>query len=563
LISCRNLLIYLEPVLQKQVLPTLHYALKPSGVLWLGSSETASVASHLFAPEDKKHRFYSKKPAAAHLRFRSARGDAARDRADSGQKRNHMGEQLLTERDAEKEADRIILARYSPASVLVSSEMEILQFRGSTGAYLEAPSGKATLNLLKMAREGLMLPLRAAIQKAKKDDATVRKEDVRVNYGGEFRQVNLEVVPIKGLAANERSFLVLFEPATLEPGAPATRKAKTTTKRQTEDRQVARLQEELAATREYLQSLVEQHEAANEELQSSSEEIQSANEELQSINDELHNLHANANIPMLFLDRDLRIRRFTPQAEKVLNLIAADLERPVGDTGEGISADFLPYVFARFRQADGTTTRQHGGLGLGLAIVRHLVEAHGGQVRAASEGAGQGATFTVTLPLAGRRREGETEGGRDFSSPFSPFSPSLRPSVPPPSVPAGLRVLVVDDDRDSRELLRLALTEEGAEVRTAASAAEALDIFNQWEQWRPDVLVSDIGMPGEDGYELMRQVRALPAERGGQAPAVALTGYVRPEDQKRALAAGYQMFVPKPVEMDKLVTAIARLAATG
>ncbi|MGH9902193.1 MAG: CheR family methyltransferase, partial [Pyrinomonadaceae bacterium] len=212
LISCRNLLIYLEPVLQKQVLPTLHYALKPEGILWLGSSETVGSSSDLFAPEDKKHKFYSKKPATARPRLRPARGDAARQSAVSGRQMNGVSEQPRGEQDAQKEADRILLARYSPAGVLVNAEMEILQFRGSTGAYLEPPSGKATLNLLKMAREGLMLPLRVAIQKAKKDDKTIRKEGARVNYDGEFRQVNLEVIPIKGLAAHERSYLVLFEP---------------------------------------------------------------------------------------------------------------------------------------------------------------------------------------------------------------------------------------------------------------------------------------------------------------------------------------------------------------
>jgi PAS domain S-box-containing protein len=216
----------------------------------------------------------------------------------------------------------------------------------------------------------------------------------------------------------------------------------------------------------------------------------------------------------------------------------------VRDTGEGINADFLPYVFNRFQQADGTTTRKHGGLGLGLAIVRHLVEAHGGQVSAASEGAGQGATFTVTLPLMALRN---VDFGLRNEEEVDEQSAIL----------TGLRVLVVDDELDARELLRWALTQDGAEVRTVTSAAEALDILSQWQ---PEVLVSDIGMPGEDGYKLIRQVRALPADRGGQVPAVALTGYARLEDQRRALAAGYQIFVPKPVELDELASEIARLA---
>jgi two-component system CheB/CheR fusion protein len=279
-------------------------------VLWLGSSETVGAASDLFAAEDKKHRFYLKKTGSSRLHFHTAPG-APRDRADFGQKANRVTEpSIVGGHDASKEADRILLARYTPASVLINTELEILQFRGSTGAYLELPAGKATLNLLKMAREGLMLPLRAAIQKAKKNDAAIKKEGVRVNYDGAFRQVNLEVVPIKGLAANEQCFLVLFEhasaasasvpPAVGEKnrGTKKKRTASGTTALQEKDRQVARLQEELVATREYMQSLVEQQEAANEELQSSSEEIQSSNEELQSINEELETPRKSLNRAM-------------------------------------------------------------------------------------------------------------------------------------------------------------------------------------------------------------------------------------------------------------------------
>ncbi|CAN5757449.1 hypothetical protein BH18ACI4_BH18ACI4_17640 [soil metagenome] len=386
LISCRNLLIYLEPVLQKRVLPALHYALNPTGILWLGTSETAGSASDLFTPEDKKHRFYSKKPTAARMHFQSASGDAAPARARAGKTTNYVGEQIRRGQDTEKEADRLLLARYSPASVLINAEMDILQFRGSTAAYFESPSGKPTLNILKMAREGLMLPLRAAIQTAKKADATIRKEGARVHYDGEFRRVNLEVIPIKGLAANERSFLVLFEPAaqeasSLKPGAPEIRKAKGTTKEETEDPQVARLQQELAATREYMHSLIEQHEAANEELQSANEENQSSNEELQSINEEMEtakeelesgneelatlndelqnrileltilnddqsNLFGSVNLPVVMLGSDLRIRRFTPQAEKVLSLIQTDVGRPIGDIKPNINVPDLEELIA-------------------------------------------------------------------------------------------------------------------------------------------------------------------------------------------------------------------------
>lgn len=172
LISCRNLLIYLEPVLQKQLLPTLHYALKSTGFLWLGSSETISLAYDLFTPEDKKHRFYSKKTSVARLNIKSVAGNEAHQKAAAGEQTNYLSIRLRSEQDAQREAERILLARYSPAGVLINAELEILQFRGATGAYLEPSAGKATLNLLKMAREGLMLPLRSALQQAKKDDTT-------------------------------------------------------------------------------------------------------------------------------------------------------------------------------------------------------------------------------------------------------------------------------------------------------------------------------------------------------------------------------------------------------
>jgi len=1078
LISCRNLLIYLEPVLQKHVLPILHYALKPTGVLWLGSSETPGSSSDLFAPEDRKHRFYHKKPASARVQFHSAPASAARK--GPGQKTNYLNEQLRTEHDAQKEADRILLMRFSPAGVVINAEMEILQFRGSTGAYLEPPVGKATLNLLKMAREGLMLPLRAAIQKAKKDDLTIRKEDVRVNYNGDSREITLEVIPIKDLTATERCFLVLFEPVAeinrhkrlagrQKAEAPS---GKGTDKQQTEIVQAARLQEELSVTREYMQSLIEQHEATNEELQSANEEIQSSNEELQSINeeletakeelesgneelttlnDELHNrnqelatlnddlsnLFGTVNLPILMLGRDLRIRRFTPQAEKVLSLIATDVGRPVSDfqrninvpdleelivevidtvsvrerevqdrnghwylmqvrpyrslnkidgavvvlvdiddlknysqaivetireplivlderlqvrtanqafyqkfqvtpeqtenkfiydlgnsqwnipalrrlledllpqnnqfqdfevehefdqighrtmllnarrlelkggrsqlillaiediteskqtqelresearyealvkasaqivwttdaggagledspswreftgqtyeqwkgfgwldalhpedrervskqwrrtlaertpmemecrvrhssgdwrwtmvrvvpvlnsdgsvrewigsntditelkradeeredllarehqarheaetanrvkdeflatishelrtplnaimgwteilvrgqvdeetasrglktiarnakaqtqlisdlldvsriisgqlrfessvvelapvmeaavdsvrpaaeaksielrlqvdplagmvwgdaarlqqivsnlltnavkytsnnglvevglkredtglviritdTGKGISSDFLPYIFDRFRQADSASTREYSGLGLGLAIVRHLVDAHGGSVRAASDGVGQGASFTVILPsLEGRKDAVET---RRVTS-----GELLADQISSSQALKGLAVLLVDDEPDTRELLTFALRQRGAEVRAAANVRAALKILSQWQ---PDVLVSDIGMPGEDGYELMRKVRAREPERGGRIPALAVTGYAGTEDAERALEAGYETHMAKPVVLSELVARVASLA---
>jgi CheY-like chemotaxis protein len=211
----------------------------------------------------------------------------------------------------------------------------------------------------------------------------------------------------------------------------------------------------------------------------------------------------------------------------------------------------LPYVFDRFRQADQSTTRAQGGLGLGLSIVRHLVELHGGEVSAHSEGEGRGATFTVRLPLTQARSEGfrKTAGGAD-AEPHAASDPRS-------DVLGGVRVLVVDDEPDARALLAALLGRRGARVVTASSAAEALPAV---AALRPDVLVSDIGMGGEDGYELIRRVRALPAGEGGRTPALALTAYARAEDRARALAAGFQAHLAKPIEPAELAAAVASLA---
>jgi PAS domain S-box-containing protein len=246
--------------------------------------------------------------------------------------------------------------------------------------------------------------------------------------------------------------------------------------------------------------------------------------------------------------------KFTPRGGSVeVRLEHADshVEIAVADTGAGIDAGFLPHVFERFRQADQRTTRQQGGLGLGLAIVRHLVELHGGTVRADSGGEGAGATFTVTLPLAAqpRRREAEERP-----------HPAARDTLPAHDCPErldGLRVLVVDDEQDARELLAAGLGQCGAEVVTASSAPEALGAL---AGGKFDALISDIGMPGEDGYELIRRVRALPADAGGGIPAVALTAYARTEDRLSAMRAGFEMHVSKPVELKELIVVIANLA---
>jgi signal transduction histidine kinase/ActR/RegA family two-component response regulator len=247
--------------------------------------------------------------------------------------------------------------------------------------------------------------------------------------------------------------------------------------------------------------------------------------------------------------------KFTPKKGRVqvrLERVDSHVEIIVADTGNGIAPEFLPHVFDRFRQADQATTRVHGGLGLGLSIVRQLVELHGGSVGVESKGEGQGTTFTVSLPLLPMRVEPASNLLR-----VHPTARSGAVALACPPELDGLRVLVVDDEPDTRELLLAVLISCGAEVVPAASAGEALDRIVQ-EQF--DVLITDIGMPEEDGYSLIEQVRRLPADRGGAVPAAALTAYARTEDKVRALRSGFQIHIAKPVEPDELVAVVANLA---
>ncbi|HTF38401.1 MAG TPA: response regulator [Blastocatellia bacterium] len=248
--------------------------------------------------------------------------------------------------------------------------------------------------------------------------------------------------------------------------------------------------------------------------------------------------------------------KFTPSGGQVsvkLERVASGARITVSDSGEGIGEEFLPYVFDRFRQADSTFARMHGGLGLGLAIVRHLVELHGGSVGADSQGKGEGATFTVSFPLLAPERNADAQPG--------PLVDSGQPSLDEPKDLAGLSVMIVDDEHDARELLVAMLELRGASVIAVSSAAEALEtLSNATNGSRPDVLVSDIGMPGQDGFDLIAMVRSMGPERGGDIPAIALTAYASEADRARVLAAGFQRHVAKPVEPSSLATAVASLA---
>ncbi|HTF37445.1 MAG TPA: ATP-binding protein, partial [Blastocatellia bacterium] len=245
--------------------------------------------------------------------------------------------------------------------------------------------------------------------------------------------------------------------------------------------------------------------------------------------------------------------KFTPSGGLVqvrLERVDSHVEITVSDTGAGINPEFLPFVFDRFRQADSSSTRKAGGLGLGLAIVRHLVELHGGTVRAESEGAGKGAVFVVKLPS---RISPTSALGKERVHPAATLNGVDLGCTPPLE---GLRILVVDDETNARELVSAILAACEADVKAAASAAEALAILDGGDQWRPDVLISDIEMPDADGYELMRHVRSLKSEGGRRVLGVALTAHARVEDRIKAIAAGFQTHVPKPVEPEELLTVL-------
>ena len=365
LISCRNVMIYMGPVLQKRAMAFFHYALKPTGFLLLGKSEAIGRFPDLFAVADRKYKIYSKKPVPNPTSLDLAPMDYGSKKVDIGRGTGEAGF------DIKKEVERIILSRYTPAGVVVNDRLEILDFHGHTGLYLEHSPGGASLNLLKMAREGIKLPLRTAIHEAKKQGGSVRTEGLQVNFNGHLKELTLEVIPVKAPHPGEGYFLILFEDAAPSPLGDAGARIPVGGKvrwRQTgrgeQKAEIVRLEQEIQATKKHLQSIIEEYEATNEELKAANEEVLSGNEELQSINEELEtakeelqstneelttlndelqsrnltldqlnfdmiNLLTSVNLPVIMLGSDLRIRRFTPLAEKVLNLSATDIGRSI------------------------------------------------------------------------------------------------------------------------------------------------------------------------------------------------------------------------------------------
>ena len=368
LIICRNLLIYLGPALQKKLLPIFHYSLKPTGFLVLGDFETVGEFDNIFKVANKRFKIYSKRPVVTRKPLDFSTTYIA-ERQVGKPAVNRPAERQVPEPEIFKEAERILLTKYTPASVIVNSELEIIQFRGRTGSFLEPAPGKASLNVLKMAREGMMTDLRNALDRAKKSGETVRKEAIAIRSDGKYLDVNLEVVPLKTNRAHP-CFLVAFEEVLQKPASPvALGRAggeKSKKEKRAEDLKLVRLQQELSATKDFLQSIIEDKEAANEELKAANEEIQSSNEELQSTNEELEtakeelqstneelttvneelqnrnleltqahndmtNLNAGANVPILMMGSDLRLRSWGPLSEKLFNLKASDLGRSIFD----------------------------------------------------------------------------------------------------------------------------------------------------------------------------------------------------------------------------------------
>ncbi len=913
LVSCRNVLIYFGEALQKRVLASIHYSLNQPGFLLLGHTESVSGLSQFFSVVDKAAKVFER--SATHSTLRFAPGPEVQSGAREPADRGSTGF-LWPRLDMTKHVERLLISRYIPPGVIVDEKLEILQFYGRTGPYLEPAPGEPRQNILKMARQGLLPTLRLALAQAKLKWAVVRKEGVLVRQNGSTRTCDVVILPIAPPGSAERLHMVLFEEVAPTPGKWAKHGRRKAQSRK-EMARASKLEHELAATKEYLLSLVEEHDrtndelasaneelvssneelqSTNEELETAKEEIQSANEELTTVNDELHNRNQELNqanndllnvlgtvdVPIIILDQNRCIRRFTPKARTIANVVPGDVGRPIDDIklnilmtdldhkiAEAIGSDttkeaevqdreghwhrmeIRPYktaddriegavlsfididvlkravgvaewardyaagiveavpvplivldddlraisaneafyqdfgvtaaeterktffeleggawniqelrgsleevlakntrlqgldlegefpsvgrrtmslsarsvhsgtglpmillaieditdrkrgereraelltkalraeeaehanqtkdqflatlshelrtplssmlihaqmlrlgemdvvklnrasdaiersvkmqalliddlldvsritngkfkiefgpvdlaavvrlaleavgalaesksitveasmansigmmsgdpmrlqqvvenLLTKFTQEDSSITRPYGGLGLGLAIARHIVELHGGTVSVESSGSGKGAIFTVLLPLMASRRDLVDAQVAPASKPGATV-PGPR-AASDPSKLSGLRVLVIDDDPGTREAVEQVLDWAGADVRAAASAAEGVAAFGQF---RPEIILCDVAMPGEDGYSFVRKMRALSRDQGEEVPAIALTALAGEDDRQRALDAGFQMHLTKPVEIDGLLEAVVELS---
>lgn len=373
LITCRNVLIYLSSAVQKKLLPIFHYGLKSTGFLMLGTSETVGEFTELFTLVDRKYKLYSRKVGNTSLGIDLVSNN---HQGKTVQLPPSRSEEAWNDLEMEKVADQIVLAQFAPVGVIIDSELEIVQFRGQTSPYLQPPSGRPSFNLLKMAREELRLDLRTSLHQAKKRNVAVRKEGIQIQDGDRLKLVRIDIVPLNPANTTKPHFLVMF--TDMGPfSSPMLDGAKTPTatrrSKQTDDhKEINQIRQELATTKEYLQSIIEEQQATNQDLRAANEEILSSNEELQSTNEELEtakeeiqatneelntindelqrrnlessqvtndlqNLLSSINIPILMLGGDLRIRRFTPVAERIFNLIPADVGRRFSDINHNLN----------------------------------------------------------------------------------------------------------------------------------------------------------------------------------------------------------------------------------
>lgn len=364
LISCRNLLIYLSAELQKMIMPVFHYALKPKGFLLLGTSESIGTFTNLFELVDKKYKIYRKKYGETHFDYRFSFSDTSYEKS-----KNKNSKQLTFTPDIQKEADKILLNNYAPAGILVNNDLDIISFRGKVNQYLDPSSGDASLNLFKMIKPELNVELHSAFRKINKSSHKVVVEDIKLDLDGTKKTIDLEVLPVKiSYDSNDIYYMIIFKEKGILSENEIKKKPRTKklSKTELESEKYTNLKEELIITKEHLQSIIEEREAANEELRATMEELQSSNEELQStneemetgreelqstneelitvndelenrnialseVNDDLMNLLSSINQPIIMLDRDLRIKRFTAKAETEWNLIPGDIGRPIGN----------------------------------------------------------------------------------------------------------------------------------------------------------------------------------------------------------------------------------------
>lgn len=373
LVACRNLLIYLGPELQRKIVPILHYALRPSGFLFLGNAESVAGFAPLFAPVDKKHKIFVKKAVASRLHYDFSANRYPREAgvADRIQEPTETSLDL----DRHHEADRVVLKTYAPPGVVINENMEILQFRGAIGPYVEPSPGRASLHLLKIAKREFVAELRAAVNQAKKSQAPVKRRSVEFRRNGQPKSVNISVEPL-GSSSENHQYLILFEQTLPSASASGKLAAKSRGPGGTTKKEIAQLRHNLAEAEEHLRSLVESKEASdeeyqsaneeilsaneelqstNEELETSKEELQSANEELNTVNDELHNRNveldransdlnnvvASTTLPVVMVDKGLRIRRLTAASAKVLKIVPSDIGRPITDIRWGVNVSNL------------------------------------------------------------------------------------------------------------------------------------------------------------------------------------------------------------------------------